>query len=57
MLKNISLSDLRNYESKTFEFSDGVTVVAGEICKKCGEKIKKMKIGGRCTFYCPVCQK
>jgi DNA replication and repair protein RecF len=33
MLKSINLSDFRNYESKTFEFSDGVTVIAGENAK------------------------
>jgi DNA replication and repair protein RecF len=32
-LTKISLSDFRNYENKTFEFSDGVTVVAGENAK------------------------
>ena len=32
-LKSITLSDFRNYENKTFEFSDGVTVVAGENAK------------------------
>jgi formamidopyrimidine-DNA glycosylase len=29
----------------------------GQVCKKCGSKIVKMKIGGRGTFYCPKCQK
>jgi|WetSurMetagenome_2_1015567.scaffolds.fasta_scaffold56619_2 formamidopyrimidine-DNA glycosylase len=29
----------------------------GQICKRCGGKIQKMKIGGRGTFYCPKCQK
>ena len=29
----------------------------GQICKQCGGKIQKMKIGGRGTFYCPRCQK
>lgn len=29
----------------------------GERCGKCGSLIKKMKIGGRGTFYCPICQK
>lgn len=29
----------------------------GQMCKGCGGKIQKMKIGGRGTFYCPVCQK
>ena len=30
----------------------------GESCSnKCGGKIKKIKLGGRGTFYCPACQK
>lgn len=32
-IRSIILSDFRNYENKTFEFSDGVTVVAGENAK------------------------
>ncbi len=29
----------------------------GQPCKNCGEKIVKIKLGGRGTFYCPNCQK
>jgi formamidopyrimidine-DNA glycosylase len=29
----------------------------GEKCFRCGEKIVKNKVGGRGTFWCPVCQK
>ncbi len=29
----------------------------GKPCKNCGEKIVKIKLGGRGTFYCPNCQK
>jgi formamidopyrimidine-DNA glycosylase len=29
----------------------------GERCKRCGNVIKKMKIGGRGARYCPECQK
>lgn len=32
-IRSIHLSDFRNYENKSFEFSDGVTVVAGENAK------------------------
>jgi formamidopyrimidine-DNA glycosylase len=29
----------------------------GEECKnKCGQKINKIMLGGRGTFYCPSCQ-
>ncbi len=29
----------------------------GMPCKNCGDKIVKIKLGGRGTFYCPGCQK
>lgn len=28
----------------------------GEICKKCGKQIEKIKISGRTSSYCPKCQ-
>ena len=28
----------------------------GESCKKCGGEIKKIKLGGRGTYFCPKCQ-
>ena len=28
----------------------------GEKCRKCGKKIKKIKLGGRGTYFCPECQ-
>jgi len=28
-----------------------------EGCKKCGTIIKRIKVGGRSTYYCPKCQK
>ena len=28
----------------------------GKRCKRCGARIKRMKIGGRSSFYCPRCQ-
>ena len=28
----------------------------GERCKKCGGEIKKIKLGGRGTYFCPKCQ-
>lgn len=30
---------------------------SGTPCKVCGEKIIKIKVGGRGTYYCPKCQK
>ncbi|MFH0852726.1 MAG: DNA-formamidopyrimidine glycosylase [bacterium] len=29
----------------------------GEKCKKCGEIIERLKIGGRSTHFCPACQR
>ena len=29
----------------------------GEKCNKCGSLIKKERVGGRSTYYCPKCQK
>jgi len=28
-----------------------------QTCQRCGQKIKRMKINNRSTFYCPFCQK
>lgn len=29
----------------------------GELCETCQTKIKKIKVGGRSTYFCPKCQK
>jgi len=29
----------------------------GKKCPRCSEKIKRISLGGRGTFYCPACQK
>ena len=29
----------------------------GEKCIECGTIIKRIKVGGRSTYYCPKCQK
>lgn len=30
---------------------------AGKKCRRCGAVIKKIRLGGRGTYYCPACQK
>ncbi|MDP3993931.1 MAG: DNA-formamidopyrimidine glycosylase [bacterium] len=30
---------------------------AGQLCRECGTMIKSVKLGGRTSSYCPVCQK
>ncbi len=34
-----------------------VHTLAGKPCGKCQTPIRKIKVGGRGTYYCPVCQK
>lgn len=41
----------------TFEEHLMVHMRKGEKCYECGTEIKKEKVGGRGTYYCPKCQK
>ena len=38
-------------------FQNELNVHTKETCKECGEKIIKIRVGGRGTYYCPNCQK
>lgn len=38
-------------------FQNELLVHTKENCPQCGEKIKKIRVGGRGTYYCPRCQK
>lgn len=40
-----------------FQLEHKVYGRAGEECKDCGAKLKKIVAGGRTTIYCPKCQK
>ncbi len=40
-----------NYQNKQKVYNK-----AGKKCSRCGEKIKKIKVGGRGTYLCPNCQ-
>lgn len=40
-----------------FQLEHKVYGRAGEDCKDCGTKLKKLVVGGRTTVYCPHCQK
>ena len=53
-----TLRDFQNADGKPGYFSSELAVYgrAGEECRKCGEKIQVMRIGGRSSFYCPNCQ-
>ena len=53
---------IRSYTSSlgvTGKYQDYLEVhtKAGEKCPQCGTIIKKEKVGGRSTYYCPRCQK
>ena len=50
---------IRSYNSFGIEghYQDYLLVHTKEYCSKCGTKIAKMKVAGRTTYYCPMCQK
>jgi formamidopyrimidine-DNA glycosylase len=54
-----SFSDYRDADDKSGEFQNHLRVYdrAGEKCRVCPSKIKRVAIGNRSAFYCPTCQK
>ncbi len=54
-----TISTFRGVDSETGRFHVALHVYgrAGEECKKCGTKVKRVIVSGRSTFYCPVCQR
>jgi len=59
LLKGESISDYRVPSGKRGGFDEERKVYRreGELCLRCGTKIKRAKIGGRSAHYCPNCQK
>ena len=58
-LRGESISDFRDLEGRKGHF-DKIRKVyrrEGEDCSRCGEKIKRIKTGGRSAHFCPNCQK
>jgi len=53
-----SLLDYRDADGEMGEFQRSLRVYerAGEACKVCGTSIRRTVIGGRGTFFCPLCQ-
>lgn len=53
-----TLQDFRNAEGEVGYFSIDLEVYerAGEPCRRCGTKIRRIVQAGRSTFYCPGCQ-
>ncbi len=58
-LQGTTFSNYRNAEGEAGKFMKKLKVYgrAGEKCKICNTKIKKIKIGGRTSSFCPKCQK
>jgi len=40
-----------------YQFKHEVYDRAGDACRRCGTSIKSVLVGGRSSFYCPVCQR
>jgi formamidopyrimidine-DNA glycosylase len=58
-LKGESISDYRRISGEKGKFDPMRKVYRreGKECFKCGSKIKRIKIGGRSSYFCPKCQK
>ncbi len=54
-----SFSDYRKPDGTKGDFDDERRVYKREglKCSRCGEKIRRVKFGGRSAFFCPNCQK
>ena len=54
-----TFSDFRSLEGINGNYGGQAWVYrrSNQPCKKCGEKIKRSKISGRGTHWCPICQK
>ena len=51
--------DFAHTDGEAGNFTDQLEVFArdGETCRRCGKIIKKIRVAGRGTHYCPGCQK
>ena len=57
-LRGESISDFRDLQGKKgfFDTERRVYQREGEKCSRCGELIRRLKIGGRSAHFCPNCQ-
>jgi formamidopyrimidine-DNA glycosylase len=58
-LQGSSIDSYRDALGNRGQFQDTFDVHrrAGEPCHRCGTSIKKIRVGGRGTYFCPSCQK
>ncbi len=54
-----TISDFRSASQRSgyFQISFQVYGRAGQPCKVCATKLRKITLGGRSTFFCPACQR
>ena len=52
-----TVSDYRRVDDKTGDFQNFLKIYGKETCPVCKKELVKIKIGGRGTRYCSVCQK
>jgi len=55
-LKGTTISDYAGVNGESGKFQSHLRIYGKKICH-CGAEIKKIKIGGRSSYYCPCCQK
>ncbi|MEK7495860.1 MAG: zinc finger domain-containing protein, partial [Patescibacteria group bacterium] len=58
-LRGTSTSDYRDAEGRPGAYGKILKVYQkeGEPCRRCQTLIKRVKMGGRSSHYCPKCQK
>ncbi len=56
--RGTSISDWRDLFGEKGEYQGHLLVYgrAGEACRRCGAKVRRVALSGRGTFYCPGCQ-
>ena len=57
-LRGTSVSDFRDTAGEKGKYGNVLLAYRreGEPCRRCGTKIKRVKLGGRSAHYCPKCQ-
>ncbi len=55
-MNGTSISDFRRVDDKTGEFQNFLQIYRKERCPR-GHEVKRIRQGGRGSFYCPLCQK
>jgi formamidopyrimidine-DNA glycosylase len=56
--RGTTLKDYRSFEGWEGSYAMKLRVYgrAGRPCRRCGETLERVVIGGRSAFFCPACQ-